>query len=95
MQAIQDLANDCLWLRDGYFGIKDYDRWRGQVFNGNYGYGPKHGYVVFSIGLHQPSEKLTSEQKEACIYYLYQLMENQELVETLKRDEQRKKAKIC
>lgn len=60
-----------------HFSIKDYDRWSGQLSYHDYGYGPKHGYITFSIGL-QPSyrkswDKFTSDEKNACIFYLKNL----------------------
>lgn len=93
-KAIEDIANGCQKLCEQYFGIKDYAHWRGQQADHTYGYGPKHGSVVFSIGLNQPKQSLTDEQQEACIYFLYQLMENRPFVDTLlKREIERKKVR--
>lgn len=34
-----------------YYGVKSYDRWNSQRSDSEYGYGPKHGSVWFSIGM--------------------------------------------
>jgi hypothetical protein len=52
--------------------------------------------VVFSIGLNHPKLSLTSEQQEASLYFLHQLILNPPFVEALlKREEERKKARTC
>ncbi|MGP4913995.1 hypothetical protein ACTXJW_22025, partial [Hafnia alvei] len=38
-------------LKQQYFGTKDYAHWRDQRENHLYGYGPKHGSIVFEVGL--------------------------------------------
>jgi len=58
-----------------YFGTKNYDAWSGQRCDSEYGYGPRHGSIVFSVGLALPVRKrdpqaLTPEETEAAIYYL-------------------------
>ena len=64
-------------LRLHYFGTKNYDRWRGQQSNHEYGCGPSHGSVVFSIGLRSEfrmqNRMLLETEKEACAYYLVNL----------------------
>lgn len=87
-RAIEDIANGCKELSYQYLGIKDYAHWTGQRSDHNYGYGPKHGYIVFSIGLKQPNQSLSSVEQEASIYYLYQLLENQTFVNALLEKEQ-------
>jgi hypothetical protein len=57
------------------FGTKNYDRWHGQRSDHEYGYGPKHGITVFSVGFTDAVRKrdpqaLTPEEVEAAIYYL-------------------------
>ena len=62
-----------LWR--GYFGTKNYSGWRGQRSDHEYGFGPKHGSVCFSVGLRKDvrereNKKLTTSEIEACLYYL-------------------------
>ena len=59
-------------LRYEFFGTKNYDGWVGQGNNCQYGYGPRHGYTCFSIGLTPDARKrdLTPEEAGAAIYYL-------------------------
>jgi len=90
-KAIEDIVNGCDSMKDGYFGIKDYAHWRSQESHHSYGYGPKHGYIVFSIGLKHPKKALSPIEQEACIYYLYQLIENKSFVATLLKEEEEKK----
>ncbi|CAH2606465.1 conserved protein of unknown function (plasmid) [Rhodovastum atsumiense] len=62
-------------LRHEYFGTKSYDRWRGQRSNHEYGYGPRHGSIIFEIGLLASARKrdLTADEREAAVYYLVHL----------------------
>lgn len=59
-------------LRYEFFGTKNYDGWRGQQVSCQYGYGPRHGSVCFSIGLLPDARKrdLTPEEADAAVYYL-------------------------
>jgi hypothetical protein len=59
-------------LNSVYFGCKDYDRWSHQREDCQYGYGPRHGSIVFAIELRQEhrNEGLTEQQRNDCIYYL-------------------------
>lgn len=54
------------------FGTKNYDRWRGQRSDHEWG-GPRHGSVCFSVGLVDRKRDLTAEEREAAIYYLLRL----------------------
>jgi len=58
-----------------YFGIKNYSGFGDQRSDHQYGYGPRHGGIVFKIGLHgkHRNTDLTPEQRNACIYYLRNL----------------------
>lgn len=61
-----------------YFGTKNYDRWRGQREDHEYGYGPKHGSTCFRIGVTDEARQrgqadLTPEEIEAAIYFLVNL----------------------
>lgn len=65
-----------LWSE--YFGTKDYAHWHGQRSDHGYGYGPRHGSVIFSIGFKLPvrdrcPQELTEEERQACVYYLTNL----------------------
>lgn len=76
--AINDLADDRKNLKREYFGTKDYDRWHGQTSNHPYMMGPRHGYVIFEIGLQKGfraphGRDLTPEEATAAIYYLHNL----------------------
>jgi hypothetical protein len=59
-------------LRRHYFGTKNYDGWHGQRSDHEYGCGPRHGSVIFYVGLqrHMRAANLDSNHVEACIYYL-------------------------
>ncbi|HCF0295549.1 TPA: hypothetical protein NH680_000796 [Pseudomonas aeruginosa] len=73
--AIDDLANGAQKIKKCYFGTKDYAHWHGQFVDCNYGYGPSHGSVIFSIGLrrNEVGRQLTDEEIEDCLYYLRNL----------------------
>jgi len=65
------------------FATKNYDRWSGQRCDMEYGYGPRHGSICFSIGLLPEVRKrdpkiLTPAETEAAIYYLTHLERIQE-----------------
>jgi hypothetical protein len=64
-----------LGLKREYFGTKNYAKWGGQRCDCEYGMGPRHGSICFSIGLREEARKrdLTNAEKEACIYYLLNL----------------------
>lgn len=59
-----------------YFGTKNYDGWRGQRSDCEYGYGPRHGVTIFKVGVVSDVRKerkqtdLTPKEIEAAIYYL-------------------------
>jgi hypothetical protein len=59
-------------LNSVYFGCKDYDRWSHQREDCQYGYGPRHGSIVFAIELRQEhrNKGLTEQHRSDCIYYL-------------------------
>lgn len=65
-----------LWRR--YFGTKSYDRWHGQRSDHEYGYGPRHGSIIFRVEITRDARarkqwELTPEEVEAAIYYLTNL----------------------
>lgn len=51
------------------FGTKNYDRWYGQRSDHEWG-GPKHGSIVFQIGLKDRQRELTEEERADAIYFL-------------------------
>lgn len=69
--AAVDIAKGCPHLKTKGFSNKRYEGFY-QREDHNYGYGPKHGYIVDEIELRQQYRTiyLTDEQKDACIYYL-------------------------
>jgi hypothetical protein len=65
-----------LWLEA--FNTKDYAHWHGQRSDHEYGFGPKHGSIIFSVGIRQEvrsrdPKEFTDAEKEACVYYLTNL----------------------
>jgi len=68
--AIKGIASNdgCIYRR--YYGVKNYSGWTHQREDHEYGQGPQHGEIVFSIGLRGNRDILTSGQIEACLYYL-------------------------
>ena len=77
--AIKQLASGAplpfkdLWKE--YFGTKRYDGWYGQRSDHPYGYGPRHGSILFRVGLtdnarSRKQSELTSDEVEAAVYYL-------------------------
>ncbi|PZU95527.1 MAG: hypothetical protein DI527_00530 [Chelatococcus sp.] len=62
-------------LRAGYFGIKNYEAFGDQRSDHGYGFGPRHGEIVFSVALQQ-SERTSGHavlrpgQIDDALYYL-------------------------
>lgn len=74
--AINDIANGCGKLKKKAIGFKIYSGFGPQRCDCEYGYGPRHGSVVFAVHLvekYRKDEVLTEEQASACIYYLMNL----------------------
>lgn len=75
--AITQLLQGGGKLKAEAFGTKSYAHWHGQRSDHTYGYGPKHGSIIFQIGLGEPVRKretpLTEEEIEAAVYYLRNL----------------------
>ena len=61
------------------FGTKSYDGWYGQRCDSEYGCGPRHGSIIFQIGLTDAVRKsrkhadLSPAEIEAVVYYLTNL----------------------
>jgi hypothetical protein len=51
------------------FGTKNYDRWAGQRSDHEWG-GPKHGSIVFQIGLQDRKRQLSEAETDDAIYFL-------------------------
>lgn len=74
--AILDLAAGGARLGREAFGVKNYEGFGDQRNDSEYGMGPRHGSIVFSIGLAPDARKpdyLDAEQIEAAVYYLHNL----------------------
>lgn len=78
--AKDDLARGAPRLRREYFGVKNYAHFGDQREDHTYGFGPKHGSIVFSVGLTSAARKmiesgeaLTPEQIEDALYVLANL----------------------
>lgn len=57
-------------LEGGYFGVKNYSGFGDQREDHQYGMGPRHGSIVFAVGLREPKRNLTPDEREAALYYL-------------------------
>lgn len=60
------------------FGTKSYAHWYGQRSDHEYFFGPKHGSLIFQVGLladirSREVQELSDAEKEACVYYLTNL----------------------
>lgn len=79
--AIERLRDKWTVFGTSYLGVKDYAEWDSQIHNSDYGYGPTHGNIWFSIGF-QPSYRdtgllsVTEEERLACIRYLAAIRDN-------------------
>lgn len=75
--AIADILQGGRRLKTEAFGTKNYAHWHGQRSDHGYGYGPKHGSIIFQIGLIKPvlerEGPLTEEEIESAVYYLRNL----------------------
>lgn len=73
--AIRELLAGGGRLRTEYCGTKNYERWRGQLSGHPYGMGPRHGSIVFEIGMQRTvrGRDLTADEIDAAVYYLRNL----------------------
>ena len=60
-------------LQERYIGLKNYSSWIGQREDHEYGYGPRHGSIVFRIGVKNKwrGKPLSKDAREAALYYLH------------------------
>ncbi len=76
-EAINKLLNpeSLNQMRKEYLGLKNYSGFGDQRHDGPYGTGPRHGSIVFSVGLTPAIRNcaITDEEREAAIYYLLNL----------------------
>lgn len=86
--AIDDFRQGPNRLLGGFFGVKRYDRWESQRSDHPYGYGPRHGYIWFSIGLnHEAASRLrgggllSESEKLAAIGWLKEVQKNPTLLD--------------
>ena len=70
--AVRDIAEGPRKLREEYVGVKNYAGFGDQREDHRYGYGPRHGSIVFRIELSREarSREWTPEEKDAAIYTL-------------------------
>lgn len=68
--ACEEVAAGGGKLKGVFFGLKDYDRFHEQREDHNYGMGPRHGHIVFAIGLLKRDVELTPVEVEDALYYL-------------------------
>jgi hypothetical protein len=62
LNAVADVQAGFQHLRSGYFGLKNYDRFIGQMSNHGYGMSPRHGSIVFSISLDRNAREAIAER---------------------------------
>jgi hypothetical protein len=79
-RAISCLATGSDYMKRVAISVKDYAQFSGQGCDCEYGYGPKHGWHVFTVGLTRDARKrdLTEDERDAAIYYLVHLRQIQE-----------------
>lgn len=72
LQIIDDVLAGCKALGAAYFGVKNYAGFVHQGIRCEYGMGPRHGHVVWSIGLKEQyrGTGLSAKQQNAVIYFL-------------------------
>ena len=73
-KAINDLAVGCPHMKTEFFGVKVYSGFGEQFCDCSYGYGPRHGSIVFSVGLTESAIKAirdgASIDTDSAIYVL-------------------------
>lgn len=84
--AISDIAHGGKIIVREFFGTKNYAQWGGQRCDCEYGMGPRHGAIVFAIGLRDEYrkslrrhdgfyEQIPEEDRDTMIYFLRNLEE--------------------
>lgn len=76
-KAIKDISSQTFKIKREYYGCKDYDRFVGQGITCQYGYGPRHGYVVMKIGANNAFQdgKINPDENDLSdiLYFLHKL----------------------
>lgn len=85
--AVRDIATGPTVLRTRYMGAKDYARWRGQRTDSEYGYGPRHGLVIFRIELRKEARQAEWTEEERDLACRYVLAKAKSLAQDAKRIE--------
>lgn len=83
-EFISDFVNDNYKILKEYYGCKDYDGFICQRSDHSYGYGPAHGYIVFSIKATQDfrrGEITPNEKDKNDILYMLENVKNQKIKE--------------
>lgn len=85
--AIYDIVQNTQYMKMVYYGAKNYEGFRHQRSDHPYNMGPRHGYIVFSIGLKHDyrGAGLTDEEKDSCLYYLNTLLDKSKRKQLLDR----------
>jgi hypothetical protein len=76
--AIKDFSEGVKYLRTRYIGCKQYDGFYMQRTDCEYGYGPRHGYIIFRIGLKDTKHEFVDIEIDSCIYYIRKLKDDPE-----------------
>lgn len=74
--AIDDLATATDRLKREFFGLKNYEGFSNQRTDCQYGYGPRHGSIIFRVGLTDAAREyrgFTNAERDDAIYYLRNL----------------------
>ena len=79
--AIMLIAGSEKPMFERYVGVKIYSGFGDQREDHVYGYGPKHGRIVFRIESLERGRAWTEEERDAAIYYLLNLSEIQKAQE--------------
>ena len=81
---ISDIVNDNYKILKEYYGCKDYDRFICQRSDHKYGFGPKHGDIVFSIRATQDFREgkiVPNEKDKNDILYMLENVKNNKIKE--------------
>ncbi len=81
--AKHDLCNACPKMYGAYIGVKNYDSFGDQREDHNYGMAPRHGHIVFQIGLTKEARtnKVCGNEAEDALYFLSVLPEYERAVQ--------------
>jgi len=83
-ELISDIVNDNYKILKEYYGCKNYEGFICQRSDHPYGYGPRHGYIVFSIEATQDfrrGEITPNEKDKNDILYMLENVKNHKIKE--------------